>query len=110
MTPGPCLSRRAGRVCTRPAGHAGLHHRTGTGVLWSEAQADAPRCPASGAPGEVAATLDDGFPDGRALCAVCLAFVPLVDGMLAAHDTWRGGADRPHDAERRRAWFNAHGW
>lgn len=104
-----CLSRRSGEICTRPAGHAGLHHRVGTGHLWSDLQADAPRCPGSGRPGAPAATLDDGFPGGRALCEVCFGFVALDAGALAEHDSWRG-EDTREDGDRRREWFNAHGW
>lgn len=104
-----CLSRRSGEICTRPAAHAGLHHRTGTGLMWSERDADAPRCPGSGAPAAPAATLDDGFPGGRALCDVCFAFVPIESGLRAEHDSWRGDATR-EEADRRREWFNAHGW
>jgi hypothetical protein len=40
---------------------------------------------------------------------VCLGFVPLVAGVVAEHDAWRGDADGA-EALRRRAWFNAHGW
>jgi hypothetical protein len=104
-----CLSRRRGEICTRPVGHAGLHHRVGTGLLWGERDADPPGCPGSGEPGESAALLDDGFPGGLALCPVCFGFVALADGRLAAHDTWRGD-DSVAEADRRRDWFNTHGW
>lgn len=104
-----CLSRRHGEICTRPAGHAGLHHRVGTGLMWSERDADDPRCPGSGTAGEPAPLADDGYPDGRALCPVCWAFVELHDGRLSEHDTWRGDPTRA-EADRRRDWFNAHGW
>lgn len=77
--------------------------------MWREADADPPRCPGSGRPAEPATTLADGFPDGRALCAVCLGFVPLVHAHLVEHDAWRG-ADAPTESARRREWFNAHGW
>lgn len=79
-------------------------------MMWSDVQADAPRCPGSGSAATPAPTLADGFPDGRALCPVCWAFAPLTDdGVLAEHDSWRGDATRA-DADRRREWFNAHGW
>ncbi|MDQ1076028.1 MULTISPECIES: hypothetical protein [Microbacterium] len=105
-----CLSRRNGEICTREAGHRGLHHRRGGHLLWSEAQADPPECAGAGAPAEPAVTLADGFPGGRALCPVCWGFVPLDDaGRLLAHDTWRGDPTR-EEADRRRVWFNAHGW
>jgi hypothetical protein len=102
------MSRRGDAVCTRPAGHAGLHHRTGTGLMWSDAQADPPGCPAGGRPARPAPMLADGFPNGRALCEVCLAFVRIDEGRLVAHDTWRGGDDG--DTGRRRDWFNTFGW
>lgn len=102
-----CRSRSGGRRCTRPLDHPGLHrHRT---VMWSDAGADSARCAGSGAPGTPAARMTDGFPDGRALCPVCLRFVPLDEGRLAEHDT-----SDPHEtdaeARRRGEWFNAHGW
>lgn len=79
MTVAFCRSRRGGRRCTRELGHAGLHrHRT---IMWADSGADDPRCPGSGAPGSPAEILPNGFPGGRALCPVCLQFVPLV----AAH-------------------------
>jgi hypothetical protein len=77
--------------------------------MWSDAQADPPACPGAGRPAAAAPELPDGFPHGRALCETCLAFVPLVDGALAAHETWRSGGD-PIEDEHRRTWFNAHGW
>lgn len=104
-----CLSRRHGEICTREAGHPGLHHRKNTGSLWSELQADPPRCPGSGLPAEPAATLADGFPGGRALCDVCGGFVALDDGLRVEHDSWRGDPVSDDD-ERRREWFNLHGW
>ena len=105
-----CLSRRSGEICTRPRGHAGLHHRRGTNILWSEADADDPACPGAGRTAEPAPPLDDGYPDGRALCEACWGFVPLRrDGTLRAHDAWRGDRTR-REAERRREWFNTHGW
>jgi hypothetical protein len=103
-----CPSRRGGRRCERTLGHPGLHRRRG--LLWSDVEADPPRCPGSGEAGEPAAALDDGFPDGRALCPHCLRFVPLdADGWLVEHDT----ADPDETEEERtrtREWFNAHGW
>jgi hypothetical protein len=104
-----CLSRRRGELCTRPDGHRGLHHRVGTGLMWSERDADPPHCPGSGRPAEPAAALPDGWPDGRALCDVCWGFEDVRAGMLAEHDSWRGDATRA-EADRRREWFNAHGW
>ncbi len=104
-----CLSRRGGEICTRPAGHPGLHHRRHTGLMWSERDADPPRCPGSGAPGRPAARDADGYPGGRGLCAECGAFVDVVAGALAEHDAWRGDATRA-EADRRREWFNTHGW
>ena len=54
--------------------------------------------------------LENGFPDGRAVCPVCWAFVPLEDdGTLSPHDTWRGDPTRA-EADQRRVWFNAYGW
>ncbi|MEV5071234.1 hypothetical protein MRBLMI12_002859 [Microbacterium sp. LMI12-1-1.1] len=103
-----CRSRSAGRRCTRPLGHAGLHrHRT---IMWTDAGADPARCPGSGERGTPAATLADGFPDGRALCPVCHRFVELDgDSRLVPHDT---SDDGEPDAEirRRREWFNTLGW
>ncbi len=105
-----CLSRSRGAVCTRPRGHAGLHNRAGTSRMWSDREADAPFCPGSGMPQAPAQHLaDDGFPHGAALCEICWGFVPLDDGVLAPHDAFRGTADAA-EAERRSAWFNAHGW
>jgi hypothetical protein len=78
--------------------------------MWSDAQADPPRCPGSGEPGEPAAVLDDGFPDGRALCPHCLRFIGLdADRRLAEHDT-ADPAESEEERERSRAWFNTHGW
>ncbi|KQP71633.1 hypothetical protein ASF40_07780 [Microbacterium sp. Leaf288] len=103
-----CRSRNDGRRCTRPLGHAGLHrHRT---IMWSDAGADPAHCSGSGEPGEPAAPLDDGFPDGRALCPVCLRFIPLdADSRLLAHDT-ADETETDVEASRRRDWLNAHGW
>jgi hypothetical protein len=103
-----CRSRSAGRRCTRPLDHAGLHrHRT---IMWTDAAADPARCPGSGEHGTPAAALADGFPDGRTLCPVCQRFVELdVDGRLVPHDT---SDDSETDAEirGRREWFNTYGW
>ncbi|MBW9108227.1 hypothetical protein [Microbacterium ureisolvens] len=102
-----CRSRNGGRRCTRPLDHAGLHrHRT---IMWTDAGADPARCRGSGEPGSPAATLADGFPDGRALCPVCLRFLPLDDGRLPAHDT-SDTAETDAETRRRREWFNAYGW
>ena len=102
-----CRSRNQGRRCTRPLDHPGLHrHRT---IMWTHAAADPPRCPGSGRPGEPAARLADGYPEGRALCPACLRFVPLADARLVEHDS---SDPSKTDAEtlRRRQWFNEHGW
>ncbi len=105
-----CLSRRNGEICTREDGHRGLHHRTGGRLLWSDLQADPPECPGAGSAASPAATLDTGFPDGRAVCPVCWAFVEVTaEGTLAPHDSWRGDESR-QEADRRREWFNAFGW
>ncbi len=105
-----CLSRRNGEICTREKEHRGLHHRRGGSLLWSDVQADPPACSGEGSPAEPAPILRDGYPDGRALCPVCWAFVDRdARGMLVAHDTWRGDATRA-DADRRREWFNTFGW
>ena len=103
-----CRSRNDGRRCTRPLRHAGLHrHRT---IMWADAGADPAHCSGSGEPGEPAALLADGFPDGRALCTVCLRFIPLDDaGRLIGHDTADEG-ETDAEARRRGEWFNAHGW
>ena len=103
-----CRSRNSGRRCTRPLAHPGLHrHRT---IMWTDAAADPPRCSGSGAAGEPAARLADGFPDGRALCPVCLRFVELTDdGLLVEHDT-TDATETDAAARRRREWFNEHGW
>lgn len=103
-----CPSRRGGRRCERPLAHPGLHRRGA--LLWSDREADPPRCPGSGESGRPAARLSDGFPDGRALCPRCQRFVGLdADGRLVEHDT-----DDPDatDTEvvRSREWFNTHGW
>lgn len=98
-----CRSRSAGRRCTRPLGHPGLHrHRM---IMWSSAGADPERCAGSGEPGSPAATLPDGYPHGRALCRRCFTFVPLMDGRLTQHDA---APAEESDAEiaARREWFN----
>jgi hypothetical protein len=105
-----CLSRHGTAICTRPVGHPGLHNRTGTSLMWSDRQADPAQCPGSGRPATAAAELPDGFPQGRALCETCLAFVRLTeDGRLWNHDSFRSART---DAERldRAQWFNTHGW
>jgi hypothetical protein len=103
-----CRSRNQGRRCTRPLAHPGLHrHRT---IMWTDAAADPARCPGSDQPGEPAARLEDGFPDGRALCPVCLRFVELdADSRLTEHDTSDAG-ETDAETRRRRDWFNIHGW
>jgi len=103
-----CGSRSEGRRCTRPLDHAGLHrHRT---IMWSDAGADARRCPGSGAPGAPAAALADGWPHGRARCGVCHRFVELGAGaVLCEHDT-SDPDESPDETAHRREWFNTHGW
>jgi len=103
-----CRSRNGGRRCTRPLGHAGLHrHRT---IMWADAAADPALCPGSGEPGTPAAPLADGFPDGRAMCAVCHRFVPLdADARLVPHDT-TDASETDAETRRRQEWFNVHGW
>lgn len=103
-----CRSRSAGRRCTRPLAHAGLHrHRT---IMWTDAGADAAHCPGSGERGTAAALLADGFPDGRALCPVCHRFFALDgDDRLVPHDTSDDG-ETDAETRRRREWFNTHGW
>jgi hypothetical protein len=101
-----CTSRNQGRRCTRHLDHPGLHrHRT---IMWADAAADLPRCSGSGAPGAPAATLPDGFPEGRALCPTCLRFVPLDEvGRLVQHDT-SDPAENDSEIVQRRSWFNTH--
>lgn len=78
--------------------------------MWTDAGADAARCTASGEPGSPARRLDDGWPDGRALCPVCQRFVDLdTGGRLITHDTSDPAETEP-EAERRREWFNTFGW
>lgn len=103
-----CRSRNAGRRCTRPLDHPGLHrHRT---IMWTDAAADPPRCPGSDDPADPAPALPDGYPDGRALCAVCHRFIALDDaGRLEAHDT-SDATETDAEASRRREWLNTHGW
>ena len=106
MTMQFCRSRNDGRRCTRELGHLGLHrHRT---TLWTDAGADAPRCPGSRSTGSPAPALASGFPGGRALCAECLGFIALDDGHLVEHETWSAASDS--EAIERADWFNAHGW
>ena len=108
MEPRYCPSRRHGRACTRPLGHPGLHRYQG--AMWSDAGADPLRCPGSGEPGAPAATLDDGFPGGRAACPHCRRFVDLdADGRLVEHDT-TDPVESDEEAAHRRAWFNTFGW
>lgn len=104
-----CRSRRGRALCTRPAGHAGLHNRQGTSQLWSDAEADAPRCAGSGQSSDPAPALPSGFPGDRALCPECTAFVGRRDGRLEDHDTFRRPVDRAEAAERA-DWFNSFGW
>jgi len=103
-----CRSRNAGRRCTRPLGHAGLHrHRT---IMWTDAGADPARCPGSGEPGTPAALLADGFPAGRALCRRCLRFVRVTeDGRLVDHDT-TDEDETDAEARHRQEWLNTYGW
>lgn len=102
-----CRSRNAGRRCTRPLDHPGLHrHRT---IMWTDATADPARCTGSGEPGEPAAVLADGWPHGRALCPVCHRFVPLEDGRLTSHET-SGPHETDAETAHRREWLNTHGW
>ena len=78
--------------------------------MWTDAAADPARCPGSDQPGEPAARLEDGFPDGRALCPVCLRFVELdTDSRLTEHDTSDAG-ETDAETRRRREWLNEHGW
>lgn len=77
--------------------------------MWSDREADAPRCEGSGRAGASAPLLADGFPHGAALCEACWAFVALEEGALASHDAFRGASDAT-DARRRAEWFNVHGW
>lgn len=103
-----CRSRSQGRRCTRPLDHPGLHrHRA---IMWTDATADAPRCPGSGVAGEPADPLADGYPDGRALCPVCLRFIDLTgDGALQPHDT-SDPDETDAEAAHRQEWLNTHGW
>lgn len=103
-----CRSRSGGRRCTRPLDHLGLHrHRA---IMWTDAAADAPRCPGSGGTAAPATPLPDGYPDGRALCPHCHRFVRLDSGeRLAEHDT-TDPAETPDEARRRQDWLNTNGW
>ncbi len=78
--------------------------------MWTDAAADAARCPGSGIEGSAAAPLANGFPHGRALCPRCLRFVGLdADGRLIEHETT--DADESDDELRQRQeWINLHGW
>ncbi len=77
--------------------------------MWTDAAADAARCPGSGTPGHPAEPLADGYPHGRALCPTCLRFIPLTDGGLRDHDT--SDRDETEDeTAHRRDWLNTHGW
>lgn len=78
--------------------------------MWADATADLPRCSGSGAPGVPAATLPDGFPEGRALCPTCLRFVRLDEGgRLVEHDT-SDPAESDSEVAQRRNWFNTHAY
>lgn len=78
--------------------------------MWSDLQADPPRCPGSGEPALPATTLPDRFPAGRALCPACLGFFPLTaESSLAEHDAFRG-ARSAEEASARAEWFNTFGW
>jgi hypothetical protein len=99
-----CRSRNDGRRCTRELGHRGLHRQRT--IMWTDAGADALRCPGSGSPGIPAPVLASGFPGGSALCPHCLGFVPLDAGRLVEHDTWSAASDSADRAE----WFNTHGF
>jgi hypothetical protein len=74
--------------------------------MWTDAGADVPRCPGSGAASFPAPMLANGFPGGRALCEACLTFVPLEAGRLVEHDTWSAASDSSDRAE----WFNTLGF
>lgn len=52
-----------------------------------------------------AATLPDGYPDGRALCPHCLRLVALDDGRLEPHDA-SDEAEPDTEIARRREWMN----
>ena len=108
MTVRFCRSRNAGRRCTRPLDHPGLHrHRA---IMWTDAAADPSLCASSHAPGTPSAALEDGWPDGRALCPLCHRFIPLeADRVLAEHDT-SDPAEPDAEASHRREWLNTHGW
>lgn len=77
--------------------------------MWSNAQADAPRCSGSGRRASAAPSLPGGFPNGKAVCPVCWGFVALEGGALCDHDAYTRPAD-DDDAADRAAWFNAYGW
>ncbi len=78
--------------------------------MWTDAAADAPRCPGSGIPASPAAPQVDGYPHGRALCPQCLRFLALDEGdRLTEHET-TDPAETPDEARRRRDWLNTNGW
>ena len=78
--------------------------------MWTDAAADPLRCAGSGAPGEPAAPLPDGYPGGRALCEICLRFVDLdAAGSLVEHDT-TDATETEDETTHRREWLNVHGW
>jgi hypothetical protein len=77
--------------------------------MWSDAQADPPACPGSGATADPAPPLPEGFPDGRGLCRTCWGFIRIDDGRLAAHDAFTGATDE-REAVGRAEWFNRFGW
>jgi hypothetical protein len=77
--------------------------------MWSDREADAAACRGAGAAAEPAPLLRNGFPGGRALCAVCWGFVPIDDGVRTPHDAFRGANDDIEAADRA-AWFNEYGW
>jgi len=78
--------------------------------MWSDREANPPRCDGSGTPAAEAYSLPDGFPHGAGLCSVCWGFVARTpDGALEEHDAFRG-ARTSAEAEQRTAWFNAFGW
>ncbi len=78
--------------------------------MWADAADDPARCPGSGEPGTPAAPLADGYPDGRAMCAVCHRFIALdADARLVPHDT-ADESETDAETRRRQEWFNVHGW
>ncbi len=78
--------------------------------MWTDAGADPARCAGSGSPGEPARPLADGYPEGRALCGVCLRFVKLdEDSTLTEHET-ADPDETESEAVHRQEWFNTYGW